>query len=141
MSIGNKPEKPSVVIDTNIFISGLNFKGKPREILDLMRREIIEVFISPFIFEEIDRVLEEDFGWEKEQIEKTLKMIRDKTIEVQPKIKVLIIKEKESDNRIIECAVEGKAQYIISGDKRHLLSLKEYKGIKILSPSEFLRFL
>ncbi|MBM3237636.1 putative toxin-antitoxin system toxin component, PIN family [Candidatus Poribacteria bacterium] len=141
MPTENKSPKPRVVIDTNVFISGLNFKGTPGEILDLMRSEMIEVFISPFIFEEIKRVLEEDFGWERELIEKTLKMIRDKTIEIQPKIKVLIIKEKEADNRIIECAVEGKAQYIISGDKRHLLSLKEYKGIKILSPAEFLRFL
>lgn len=144
MPTGNKPKKPKkpkVVIDTNVFISGLNFRGNPREILDLMRREMIEVFISPFIFDEIERVLEEDFGWEKKQIEKTIKMIKSRAVEVQPKTEVTIIKEKEDDNRIIECAVEGKVQYIITGDKRHLLPIKEYRRIKILSPAEFLRSL
>ena len=99
---------------------------------------MIEVFISYFIFEEIESVLREKFGWKREQVENTLKMIRSKTVEVQPEISISIIKGKKEDNRIIECAIEGNVQYIISGDKRHILPLKEYKGIKMLSPAEFL---
>ncbi|RLE06552.1 hypothetical protein DRZ78_04515, partial [Candidatus Aerophobetes bacterium] len=60
---------------------------------------------------------------------------------VQPKTKISAIKQKEDDNRILECGVEGKAQYIISGDKRHLLPLKEYQGIKIISPAQFLKII
>ena len=52
-----------------------------------------------------------------------------------------MIREKDDDNRILECALEGKAEYIISGDKRHLLPLGEYEGIRILSPDEFLRLI
>jgi len=52
-----------------------------------------------------------------------------------------VIREKDDDNRILECALEGKAEYIISGDKRHLLPLGEYEGIRILSPDEFLRLI
>ena len=135
----NKIENPKIVIDTNVFVSGLNFKGKPREVLDLIWKEEIKVYLSLFILRELEKVLEEDFGWNKEQIERTIKRIKGKTMKVQPKVKISVIKEKDDDNRILECAVEGKAQYIVSGDKQHLLPLKEYEGIKILSPAEFLR--
>ena len=60
---------------------------------------------------------------------------------MHPKRKVTIIKYKDDDNRILECALEGKAQYIISGDRKHLLPLKEYQGTKILSPADFLKLL
>ncbi len=135
----NKIENPKIVIDTNVFVSGLNFKGKPREVLDLIWKEEIKVYFSLFILRELEKVLEEAFGWNKEQIERTIKRIKDKTMKVQPKVKISVIKEKDDDNRILECAVEGKAQYIVSGNKQHLLPLKEYEGIKILSPAEFLR--
>jgi len=137
----DKTKKPKVVIDTNVFVSGLNFKGKPREILDLIWKEEIKVCISLFILRELEKVLEEVFGWDKERIGSTVERIKDKTIEVQPKVKISVIKEKNDDNRILECAVDGKAQYIVSGDKHHLLPLKEYQGINILSPAEFLEIM
>jgi len=133
--------RPRVVIDTNVFVSGLNFPGRPREVLDLMVKGEIEVMISPFIVRELEDVLKQDFGWEEKELKEAIRRIRAKAVEVNPKIEVHIIKEKDDDNRILECALEGRAQYIISGDKRHILPLKEFKGIKILSPAEFLRFL
>lgn len=139
MSTGNK--KPKVVIDTNIFISGLNFTGKPSEILELFVNDEIEVCISPFILKEIDKILREKFEWNEEQIERVLDRIKKKVIQVQPKIKISAIKEKEDDNRILECAVESKAQYIITGDTKHLQPLKEYQEIKILSPAQFLKII
>jgi predicted nucleic acid-binding protein len=57
------------------------------------------------------------------------------------KHKVSVIKEKDEDNRILECVAEGGVQYLISGDRKHLLPLKEYQRTKILSPSEFLKLL
>src|SRR3989344_2043204 len=56
---------------------------------------------------------------------------------VEPKSKLDIIKEDPDDNKILECAVEGKVDYIISQDK-HLLDIKEYKEIKIITPKDFL---
>jgi putative PIN family toxin of toxin-antitoxin system len=130
--------KPKVVIDTNVYVSGLNFKGKPRYILDMIWREDIEVYISPFIIMELENTLEKDFGWNKEAIKDTIERIKLKTNQIQPNIRISIIKEKDADNRILECAIEGKTQYIVSGDKRHLLSLREHQGVKIISPSDFL---
>jgi putative PIN family toxin of toxin-antitoxin system len=133
--------KPKVVIDTNIFVSGLTFKGKPREVLDLVWRGDIEAYISLFILRELEETLRKDFSWDRDQSKNTIEKIRAKAILVHPKNKVSVIKEKDDDNRILECAIEGRAQYLISGDRKHLLPVKEYQGIKILSPTEFLRLL
>ena len=137
MPAGNR--KLRVVIDTNVFISGLNFAGKPGEVLDLLIKEEIDALVSPFILSELISILRKKFGWVDEQVTKVLDLIGAKTIEVQPKHRLSVIREKDADNRILECAVEGEADYIISGDKRHILPLKEYSGIKILSPDQFLR--
>jgi len=59
---------------------------------------------------------------------------------VVPRTKINWVKADKNDNKIIECAAEGRADYIVSGDL-HLLELKEYKGIKILTPSEMLNAL
>lgn len=134
-------KKPRVVIDTNVFVSGLNFAGKPGEVLELFIRGDIEVIISPFILSEIERVLRERFHWIEGNIDRVLNRIKRQTILVHPKLKVTVIKRKDDDNRILECAIEGRVQYLISGDRKHLLPLKEYQRIKILSPAEFLKFL
>jgi len=130
-------KKPRVVIDTNVFVSGLNFTGKPNEILELFIKGDIEVFISPFILSEIERILRERFEWGEGNIHRVLDQIKRQTILVHPKLEITVIKQKDDDNRILECAIEGKAQCLISGDKKHLLPLKEYQGTKILSPAEF----
>lgn len=139
MLIENKKSK--VVIDTNVFISGLNFAGKPNEVLELFIKGEIEVYISPFILKELERILRKKFEWNEKQLQKILDKIKKKAVIVQVETKISIIKAKEDDNRILECGVDGKVQYIISGDKRHILPLKNFRGIKILSPSEFLGLL
>ena len=133
--------KPKVVIDTNVFVSGLTFKGNPREVLDLIWRGDIEACISSFILKELEETLKKDFSWDRDQIKHTIEKIKAKTFLIQPKNKVSVIKENDDDNRILECAIEGRVQFLISGDRKHLLPLEEYQGIKILSPAEFLKLL
>ncbi len=108
--------KLRVVIDTNVFVSGLTFKGKPREILDLIWSGEIEACISSFILRELEETLKKDFGWDRDQIKHTMEEIKSKTTLIQPKSRISVIKEKEDDNRILECAIEGKVLYLISGD-------------------------
>jgi putative PIN family toxin of toxin-antitoxin system len=134
-------KRPRVVIDTNVFVSGLNFAGKPGEILELFIKGEIEVFISPFILSEIEKILRERFEWGEGSINRVLNRIKRQAIQIHPKIKVNVIKQKDNDNRVLECAIEGSVQYLISGDRKHLLPLKEYQRIKILSPTEFLKLL
>lgn len=130
--------KLKVVIDTNVFISAFVFGGKPLEIIKLLLKDKIELYISPFSINELIKILREKFDWEEDKIDKVLDILKLKAIEIYPKIKVSLIKEKKDDNNILECALEGRVDYIISGDKRHILPLKEFEGIKIVSVNEFL---
>jgi putative PIN family toxin of toxin-antitoxin system len=59
---------------------------------------------------------------------------------VKPSKRIFAIQEDPDDNRVLECAVEGSAKYIISGDT-HLLNLRQYKNIRIVSPDEYLAIL
>ena len=127
-----------VVPDTNIYISAILFGGKPEEIRDLARDGKIELLISEFILAEIAGVLKRKFSWSDWQISEATKDIRDFTVLITPLLTLSVIKDDEQDNRVLECAIEGKAKYIISGDEHHLQPLNEYHGIKILSPAQFL---
>jgi uncharacterized protein len=138
MPAESRPPKLGVVIDTNVLVSGLTFPGRPREVLDLVWKGDLEAYISPFILVELENTLAKDFGWGKEQIDLVLAKIRSKKVLVHPQIRLSIVKGKDDDNRILECAVESKASYLITGDKKHLLPLKQYQGIRILPPAEFL---
>lgn len=132
-------ENLRVVIDTNVFISGLNFIGNESKILDLFMKREIEVYISPFILRETEKILRERFKWNEGQIQGILGQIKKKSTQVHPKIKISVIKEKDDDNRILECALEAKVNFIISGDKKHILPLKEFRGIKIINSKDFLK--
>jgi len=127
-----------VIIDTNVFISGLNFSGNPGEILKLFRMGEIQVYISPFILKEIKKILFGKFKWSERKTDKAISLIKRRAYLIKPKKSLSIVKKKDSDNRILECAVDANVQFIISGDKKHLLSLKEFEGIKIVSPTDFL---
>ena len=128
-----------IVLDTNIYISAILTSGKPRAILDLVREKKFELFISEEILNEIERVLNVKIGLNNSDIVDTLNSIIDISSIVIPKIRISRIENDESDNIILECAVEVNADCIISGDN-HLLSLKKYDGISILNPADFLYY-
>ncbi|MEK6913288.1 MAG: putative toxin-antitoxin system toxin component, PIN family [Nanoarchaeota archaeon] len=83
------------------------------------------------------KFLKRDFLYNKEEIENILEKFLQFLTLINPTQQVDIIKEDIEDNKIIECAVESKADYILSYDK-HLLNMKEYKGTKIIKPEEIL---
>lgn len=128
---------PKVVLDTNIYISAILFGGHPEEILNLARLGFISIFISPHLIQEIKKVLREKFQWSEKQIQETIDTIQNFAYLIEPKTKISKIKEDKADNRVLECALTSKANYIVSGD-RHLLVLKRFRQIKILSPFDFL---
>lgn len=129
-----------VVLDTNVYISAVLFGGNPEEIRKLSKEGKIEVLISEAIISEIADVLRRKFNWESWQISQLIDDIREVSTLIIPRQSISLIAD-DADNRILECALEGNAQYIISGDKRHLLPLKGYRDIRILSPDEFLGLL
>lgn len=128
-----------VVVDTNILVSATVFGGLPDRVLDLAREGKIEIITSPCILEEYSRILKVKFTFSPERILEALLEIRGLTTLTNPRITLDVVKEDEPDNRILECALSAKADFIVSGDTKHLQPLGEYRGVRILSPSEFLR--
>ena len=122
-----------IVFDSNVYISALLFKGIPGDILEIAQKDKIVLVVSEEIIAETERILEDKFKWPRHNIDKFKKRLSDISENVKPGIKLSIIKERESDNRILECAVFGDANLIVSGDK-HLLKLKSYKNIPIIRP-------
>ena len=122
-----------IVFDSNVYISALLFKGIPGKILEMAHKDKIVLIISEEIITETVRILEDKFKWPRHNIDKFKTRLLDISENVKPGIKLNIIKERESDNRILECAVSGDANLIVSGDK-HLLKLKSYKNIPIIRP-------
>ncbi|OGC08160.1 putative toxin-antitoxin system toxin component, PIN family [candidate division WOR-1 bacterium RIFOXYD2_FULL_36_8] len=132
--------KLTVVLDTNVFISALIFGGIPFELFDLCRQGRINLVVSSHILLEFARILQTKFKFSKKMALDVVSEIRRISKIVYPNIKIDIVKQDLSDNKIIECAVEGGAGYLVSGDS-HLLDIKYYKTIKIVSLSEFLKFI
>jgi len=129
-----------VVVDTNIFVSAILFGGNSEKILNLAEENKIKLITSEEILKELKEVLQKKFRFDKKMSEMAVSNIREISMVVYPKRKLNVIKERDADNRILECAIEGKADYIVSGDKQHILPLKKFQGIKILSPTQFLKF-
>ena len=127
-----------VVFDTNIFISAILTPGNPRKLIDLARERKIMLFTSEFIIWEIERILRTKLNMDTPQILVILNSVREISLFVSPVVVISAIERDKSDNRILECAVEAKAEYIVSGDE-HLLSLGRYGEISIVNASQFLK--
>jgi len=127
-----------VVFDTNIYISALLFAGIPRKLLHMADVGAFQLIISKQILAEFRGVLRIKFDYETEQLDIMENLLLSISLVVEPKKKINRIIVDPTDNRILECAVEGNADYIVSGDK-HLLQLENYHSIKIISPAEYFR--
>lgn len=130
--------KLKVVFDTNIYISAIIFGGNPRQCLELARNKEINLFYSKAILLELSDKLQNKFNWSVQEVIEVLEGIAQSAYLVDPEIKVSFIKSDPSDNRVLEAALEAKADYIITGDKKHLLSQAKFQKIPILSAKQFL---
>lgn len=129
----------NVVLDTNIYISALLFPGGAcDQVLRVARLDSVHVFVSPDILTEFKRVMTDKFELSEEEAIDAVDRILAVAALTYPRFRIDEIKKPDADNRILECAVEAKAHFIVTGDKKHILPLKKFKGIHIVTPSEFL---
>ncbi|MFH1238916.1 MAG: putative toxin-antitoxin system toxin component, PIN family [bacterium] len=128
-----------VVLDTNVLVSALLVRGSnPDKIIQLVINKYIQVVISPEILTELHRTLKRKLNYSEREAKDVINWLRNIARIISPVHTVTQVCAKETDHRIIECALSGGVKIIISGDKKHLLSLKKYKEIEILSPANFL---
>ncbi len=127
-----------IVLDTNIYISALILPGGQAEkAIFKILEEKHELLISKPILNEILMVLSKKFIRDRENLSRVALWITDIATFVIPKGRIEILKD-EPDNRILECAIEGNADIIVTGDK-DMLKLRKFKNIKIISLKYFLK--
>lgn len=132
-----------VVLDANVFVSAA-FKpnSNPAKIIDLVKQGKIVIVLSQDILAEIRKVfhcpkIRKEVHLTTREIDAALTEIAQAAILTLGKVKIDAIKADPEDNRYLECALEGQADFIISGD-HHLTDLKTFEGIKIVTPATFL---
>lgn len=134
------------VLDTNVLVSALLKKSSaPHKIYQFFKEQKFTLITSPTILDEIEEVISRDYIVKRTQMtsserEEFIKEIIELSYVVPGIVLVKVIKDDPDDDKFITCALEGKADYIVSGDK-HLLDIKEYQGIKIVATRQFIEVL
>jgi putative PIN family toxin of toxin-antitoxin system len=135
-----------VVLDANIYVSSLiSDKGNPAKIIKRWLVGEFEILLSPAIIDEILRVtaygrIQRKYTKVGENRLEFVELLSKNSLWIEPWEKLAVVPNDESDNRYLECAETGGAQYIVTGDK-HLLELGSYKGILIITPAAFIALL
>ena len=134
------------VLDTNIIVSStISTQSNPAKILDYWREKRFRMIITPAIIEEMWQVLfrpgiKKYRKFSDERTKKFLLKLQKEATLITPTQKIKLIEKDPADDVFIIAAVEGQADYIVSGDK-HLLELGSYQNIRIVSPGEFVEII
>jgi putative PIN family toxin of toxin-antitoxin system len=132
--------KMTVVIDTNVWISGLVFGGNPEKVIRYFVDGRFFVITAEELLSELRRKISQRFPLFAPNQALLEASIREEAMLVQLGTVQIAVSRDVDDNKFIETATIGKADYIMSGDK-DLLDVKQYKNIKIIKPAEFLQLL
>lgn len=130
-----------VVLDTNIFISGIHWTGDSEKILYSWFDNKFDIICSTEIIEEIIKTLTNfKIQIPINDILLWITILIGKSILVEPTEKLFIVKDDPDDNKFIEAAIAGDVKYIVTQDN-HLLSIESYNDVMILKPKEFLNII
>ncbi len=126
-----------LVLDTNIFIAAyFNQKSASARIIELCLENKHELIFSSQLRKEVELILRNVKA--NREFEEKVRTLFIKASQVKPTQKVFKIKQDPEDNKLLECALEGKADYLITSDD-HLLKLGEFTRTKICKPTQFLK--
>lgn len=126
-----------VTLDSNVYVSALHFGGRPRLLLEAARAGVFDLVVSDAIVAEVERTLRTKFGWEDGRLAEVRWAFDEAARRVTPTRRIAAVPDDPDDDRILECAVEAGAQYLVTGD-RHLLRLEAFDSIRILTVAEIL---
>lgn len=129
-----------VVVDTNVLVSALIKKGKPLELVQILLEKHAIIFSSQMLAELVDVLSRDKFAITNAQIDLFISLLLRKSTVISVIGNLEVILKDPDDNIILLTAVKGKAGFIVSGDK-HLLILRKYEGIEIVTISQMLEIL
>ena len=134
-----------VVLDTNVQLSAIVWRGEATKIIDARINREVEIIITKEILSEIVDILnrtrfKEFIENKQEKIEDLIRVILSISTFIETKTKLDVVKKDPKDNIILEAGLDAKGDYIISYDD-HLINMIEFNRIKILTPTEFLKLI
>ena len=130
-------QKITACIDANVYISGIAFGGKPLKVLERALNRDFLLVTGPNILAEVEKNLLGKLGLNKTRVERFLADIAEVSSVFVPRGDVSYI-EHTKDNLVLELALVGDCDVLVTGDKKHLLPLGNFRGILIEPPSAFL---
>lgn len=122
-----------IVFDTNVYIAAVLRGGFAEDIITLADKKAVTLLTSKEILNELENKLIVKFNFTHEQVNLIINRINKLSIKIDTKIKITHINRDPDDNKILECAISGEADLIVSSDQ-DLIQLKTYKGISIIHP-------
>jgi putative PIN family toxin of toxin-antitoxin system len=126
------------VFDTNILFSGLGWRGRPFECLDLARNGQVESVTCPEILAELEALLIEKQAMSPDEAKQAIAEVKAFSRQVDIPNQLVGVLTDADDHKVLECAVAGTATHIVTGDRRHLLPLGSYQDIPIVTAAQFL---
>ena len=132
-----------VVLDTNIIVSGLAYAGNERRVIELARGAQFELFLSTHILRELEGVMPRKFDWPSERVSRNINNLRSiaTIIESPPPSSSEQITNHAEDDRILDCVAAAEADFLVTGDRRHLLPLRTFGNARIVTAADFLEVL
>ena len=129
-----------VVLDTNIIVSGLAYAGNERRVIELARSAKFELFLSTQILRELEGVMPRKFGWPSERVFRNINNLRSiaTIIESPPPSSSEQITNHAEDDQVLACVAAAEADFLVTGDRRHLLPLRTFGNARIVTAAEFL---
>ncbi|MBS3139868.1 putative toxin-antitoxin system toxin component, PIN family [Candidatus Woesearchaeota archaeon] len=126
----------AVTFDTNVLLSATLWDGSVAQklLFDLIRQGV-KIYSTTEILSEYQEILKRDFDFSDTEVSEIMGKVLAFVTLVSPQTKIKAVKNDPDDDVIIECAFESESKYIITYDK-HLLNLKEFRGIRIIKPEE-----
>jgi uncharacterized protein len=131
-----------VVFDTNIVASASFWRGNPFDCLTAWAQGKCEAVVSPALLAEYHETIEElSLRYADRKPVEWADALVESALLVFPTDRATGATPDPDDEMILECALAGEVDYIVTGDKKHLQTLQEFQNIRIVSPAEFLRLL
>lgn len=127
-----------VCLDTNVWLSGIAFSGIPAQIVTLALNRKFQIVTSLFILDELERNLANKFDVPAKKARNLRSHIAQVADVYDPKGTVRVVPNHSADNLVLETAWLGRARYLVTGDRQHLLPLKVFRNVKIVEPAVFL---
>ncbi|MFQ6085730.1 MAG: putative toxin-antitoxin system toxin component, PIN family [Candidatus Bathyarchaeia archaeon] len=129
------------MLDTNVLVSAIFWRGNEAKIMELVESGSLVGYTSSAIIDELRRVLRYPrFDLGEGEVKAIVGYFLTVFRVVEPRVTVTAVRDDPADNRVLECALEARADYVVSGDE-HLVGIAEYRGVRIVRAGALLESL